>query len=191
MCSSATCRLLAGILCLTFGCSATPVGNIGDLENRVDPQNIVAAHNSWRQQVGVTGIKWSPVLESKAISWAKELQANNACRMKHSGPGENLYWASAHQTATKEGTGPWQRESRVQEVAEQQVVDSWGSEIEWYSYESNSCNAPVNESCGHYTQLVWQGTTEVGCGKAICPDNSQVWVCNYDPPGNIVGQSPY
>lgn len=185
------CRWLAGFLFLLFGCAAAPVGNENNHNNRIDPQKMVEAHNSWRQKVGVPGLNWSPGLESKAIAWANELKANNGCRMKHSGPGENLYWASAFKSGTKEGNGAWQWQSQEQEVSEQQVVDSWGSEIEWYSYESNVCNAPSGESCGHYTQLIWKGTTEVGCGKATCPDNSQVWVCNYDPPGNIVGQSPY
>ena len=188
---SVTCRYLVGLLFLLFGCAATPLADDRDRDNRVDPQKIVAAHNSWRAEVGVAGLSWSPVLEARAIAWANELRDNNGCRMKHSGPGENLYWASALKSASKEGNGAWQWQSRVQEVSERQVVDSWGSEIEWYSYENNDCNAPAGKSCGHYTQLVWAGSSEVGCGKAFCPDNSQVWVCNYDPPGNIVGRKPY
>jgi pathogenesis-related protein 1 len=185
------CRWLASLLLLLFGCAATMTGDNSDPVIEVDPQKMVAAHNSWRESVRVSKLKWSTALEEKAIAWANELKANNGCRMKHSGPGENLYWASALKTATKEGDGAWQRQSRIQEVSAQEVVDSWGSEIDWYSYESNDCNAPVGQSCGHYTQLVWAGSSEVGCGKAFCPDNSQVWVCNYDPPGNIVGRKPY
>jgi hypothetical protein len=44
--------------------------------------------------------------------------------------------------------------------------------------------------CGHYTQIVWRNTKSVGCavarGKGV-----EVWVCNYDPPGNYAGQRPY
>jgi len=184
-------NILAGALIILSGCIAASNGDSSARASEVDAEAIVMVHNDWRQQVGVPQLRWSPALEDKAIAWANELKESNDCRMKHSGPGENLFWASALKTATKEGDGDWQWQSRVKEVSEQQVVDSWGSEIEWYSYEINDCDAPVGQSCGHYTQLVWAATTEVGCGRALCPDNSQVWVCNYAPPGNIIGQSPY
>jgi len=66
------------------------------------------------------------------------------------------------------------------------VVDSWGNEIENYNYEDNSCSGV----CGHYTQIVWATTKKVGCAKIKC-DGNDIWVCNYDPPGNWVGQKPY
>jgi len=47
--------------------------------------------------------------------------------------------------------------------------------------------------CGHYTQVVWSGTTHVGCAAAIdasC-EWAQVWVCQYSPPGNYMGQTAY
>jgi len=186
-----TILLFSGLLVFSASCIAGQGMNNPDRNNLVDPQSIVNTHNSWRQQVGVGRLRWSPALANKAIGWANKLKNSNGCRMKHNGPGENLYMATAYVTTTRKGPGDWQRQSRVQEVSEQHVVDSWGSEKQWYSYESTSCNAPTGKSCGHYTQMVWEGTTEVGCGKAICSDNSQVWVCNYSPPGNIVGQSPY
>jgi hypothetical protein len=53
--------------------------------------------------------------------------------------------------------------------------------------------------CGHYTQIVWKTTTRLGCGVALCDQNSpfmgfpkwEFWVCNYAPPGNYNGQRPY
>lgn len=45
-------------------------------------------------------------------------------------------------------------------------------------------------ACGHYTQLVWRSTKRVGCAKVICAGNVII-VCNYDPPGNFLGQEPY
>ena len=43
---------------------------------------------------------------------------------------------------------------------------------------------------GHYTQMVWKGTTEVGCATASGTELTYL-VCRYSPPGNIVGQKPY
>jgi pathogenesis-related protein 1 len=52
---------------------------------------------------------------------------------------------------------------------------------------------------GHYTQMVWKNTKEVGCATATVSGKSSsglsgvvvYLVCRYSPPGNIVGQKPY
>jgi hypothetical protein len=80
-------------------------------------------------------------------------------------------------------------------AAPQEVVDSWVSEVADYDYAANSCSGV----CGHYTQVVWRSSVRLGCGVAKCSKNSpfsgfndwQLWVCNYDPPGNFIGSRPY
>ncbi|HIE00069.1 MAG TPA: hypothetical protein EYP59_07230, partial [Thiotrichaceae bacterium] len=134
--------------------------------------NAIAAHNEWRQQVGVDGLTWHSDLAHAAQTWANTLQ-DQACKLEHNPNtpyGENIYWAS--------GTSPTPKS----------VVDSWGSEKADYDYDTNICKP--DKVCGHYTQIVWEKTTEVGCGKAACA-NEHVWVCNYNPPGNSAGQKPY
>ena len=34
---------------------------------------------------------------------------------------------------------------------------------------------------------MWKGTAQVGCGMSQCK-GMDVWVCEYDPPGNWDGQ---
>jgi pathogenesis-related protein 1 len=71
-----------------------------------------------------------------------------------------------------------------------EVVDAWGGEMKDYTYAQNSCAA--GKVCGHYTQVVWKNTTTIGCGMAICDNpKNQIWVCQYLPSGNWVGQKPY
>jgi hypothetical protein len=52
-----------------------------------------------------------------------------------------------------------------------------------------------SDGCGHYTQVVWRTSTELGCGVASCKTqdgwNQDIWICNYGPAGNIGGQKPY
>lgn len=67
-------------------------------------------------------------------------------------------------------------------------MDSWGSEKADYDYDTNTCK--IDKVCGHYTQVIWEKTTEVACGKTAC-GNEHVWVCNYNPPGNYAVQKPY
>ncbi|MCI5224143.1 MAG: SCP-like extracellular, partial [Candidatus Electrothrix sp. AR4] len=76
---------------------------------------------------------------------------------------------------------------KMQNITAQNVVDAWGNEITDYDYSDNSCHSV----CGHYTQVVWKTTMEVGCGMATCNDKSQIWVCQYTPQGNMVGEKPY
>jgi hypothetical protein len=67
-----------------------------------------------------------------------------------------------------------------------EVVGDWAAEARDYSDSANTCRV----LCGHYTQLVWNDTREVGCAVASEPGR-EVWVCNYDPPGNWVDERPY
>jgi pathogenesis-related protein 1 len=73
----------------------------------------------------------------------------------------------------------------------QGVVDGWVSEVQYYDYDSNSCE-PMR-SCGHYTQVVWADSTKLGCARFNCPELTygQGVVCNYAPGGNIGDQKPY
>ncbi|UXP30874.1 CAP domain-containing protein [Reichenbachiella agarivorans] len=134
-------------------------------------QLIIERHNFWRTEVGVANIKYSDTLASIANTWAIALQKDN-CAFKHSqnSYGENLF----------KGT--------VGYYTAGDAVDSWGAEKKDYSHSKNKC--AEDKVCGHYTQIVWENTTEVGCAKSIC-DGNVIWVCNYNPPGNYVGESPY
>ncbi|MDC0712474.1 CAP domain-containing protein [Stigmatella sp. ncwal1] len=77
------------------------------------------------------------------------------------------------------------------------VVRTWAAEASDFDYARNTCSP--GKVCGHYTQLVWRNTTQVGCAMKECSENSpfqgftrwNFWVCNYSPPGNFAGQRPY
>jgi len=116
-------------------------------------------------------LEWDADLADVARDWAE------GCRFVHSQApdlGENLYVAS------------WA-------ASLDEAVSSWASEASQYDYGTNSCSGV----CGHYTQIVWRDTERVGCGYADCPAvegvnfGGRLWVCNYDPPGNYIGQRPY
>lgn len=177
-------KLLLGAALALFATSART--------DPVDAAAMLAVHNQWRSEVGVAELHWSEALRQRAEMWAVELKRSDDCRMKHSGPAENLYWASPMKTAkAKDGNGNWIWQNSLQSITEADVADNWGSEKQWYDYSSNTCSAPAGKSCGHYTQMVWRDSRWVGCARAVCDDYSQVWVCNYDPAGNVRGQKPY
>jgi uncharacterized protein YkwD len=128
------------------------------------------AHNAVRKTVGVAPLRWSERLAASAKEWADSLLASG--RFTHrpgSQTGENLY------------------ELRGASATPTLVVRTWADEGRGYDYSSNQCRAG---SCGHYTQIVWRDTHELGCAVARARGR-EVWVCEYNPAGNWEGQRPY
>jgi uncharacterized protein YkwD len=130
-------------------------------------KNVLDRHNYYRRMHGVPDVKWSSVIQKYAQEWAEKLAAED--RMYHRQPnkyGENIYWYSG---GDSDGTD---------------AVNAWYSEIKNYNYAM-----PVfSMTTGHFTQVVWKGTTEIGCGKARSKSGNIYVVCNYSPPGNYRGQ---
>jgi uncharacterized protein YkwD len=132
-------------------------------------KQILAAHNAIRSRVGLPPLRWSDSLAEFAQDWASTLLSRRHFAHRPKSPyGENLFEIQGAAANPRE------------------VVADWGSEARDYDYRSNRCHG----HCGHYTQIVWRNTRSVGCavarGRGI-----EIWVCNYDPPGNFVGQRPY
>jgi uncharacterized protein YkwD len=132
-------------------------------------KQFVAAHNAARAKVGVGPVVWSEKLAAHAQQWADTLLVTGKFehRRKHI-YGENLFEIEGARATPAE------------------VVKNWVSEARDYDYRSNTCHGV----CGHYTQVVWRNTKAVGCAVARNPGR-EVWVCNYDPPGNWIGERPY
>jgi pathogenesis-related protein 1 len=131
--------------------------------------DMLAAHNAVRARVKVAPLVWSERLAAVAKDWADRLVARNEfVHRANSKYGENLF-------AVTGGT-----------AKPGQVVDEWAAEARNYDYRSNQCSGV----CGHYTQIVWGDTQEMGCAVAR-GGGREVWVCEYDPPGNWVGKRPY
>ena len=63
-------------------------------------------------------------------------------------------------------------------------VDSWYSEGQRHVYGRE----PASTDTGHFTQLVWAESRELGIGKAVAASGKVIVVGNYDPPGNFIGQ---
>jgi pathogenesis-related protein 1 len=138
-------------------------------QSRQSGQAMIAAHNRVRARVGVPPLVWSNRLAQAAQNWAGALAARNAFHPDPNSPfGENLF------------------EIQNGQARPDQVVNAWASEARNYDYRTNTCRA----RCGHYTQLVWRDTKQVGCGEAR-RGNIEIWVCDYDPPGNFRGERPY
>ena len=147
---------------------------------------ITAAHNQVRAMVQtgtpLPALTWSPALAATAAAWVaqcKDMEAPTGLVDHNAGRstghpyyvGENIFASSGMASG-------------------QQAVTSWAGEGADYTYATNSCAA--GKSCGHYTQVVWRDSHEIGCALGDCPSLQfkSTIVCDYGPGGNSGGK-PY
>ncbi|KVH91057.1 pathogenesis-related protein 1A-like [Cynara cardunculus var. scolymus] len=133
------------------------------------------AHNKARRRAGMPPFTYDQTLAKYARKYA--LSHANDCALRHSnGPyGENLFWGSADGSRLK-----W---------TPKDAVYAWIREHKYYDKKTKSCIP--GKKCGHYTQIMWRDTKKVGCALSYCNNKSTYVACEYDPPGNFEGLSPF
>lgn len=136
-------------------------------------EEALAKHNTLRQFHGSPALTEDVELTNLAQDWAEHLA--NTGQMQHrpnNQYGENIYFAWSSQPGFDvNGLTP---------------VEAWYGEVKDYNYN----NPGFSSQTGHFTQVVWKNSTKLGCGKATSVDGKVFVVCNYDPPGNYLGQFP-
>ena len=138
---------------------------------------ILAAHNRERLAMGVAPLRWDPVLAQRAQQWANYLAVTG--RFEH----------APERPVNPDGENIWAG-SKGYFIAEQ-MVDGWIREKRYFkpgSFPDNSTTGRL-EDVGHYTQLVWRATGEVGCARAQSW-REDILVCRYAEAGNYVGETP-
>jgi hypothetical protein len=139
---------------------------------------ILMVHNRERAEVGVPALVWSGALAAHAAVWAEHLAKIGA--LQHSqnqdrpGEGENLWMGTANRYTPDEMAQGWAGEKKDFRNGVFPDVSRSGN---W-------------QAVGHYTQMIWKGTTEIGCAIAT-GGQYDVLVCRYGPPGNMMGEAPF
>ncbi|KAK4415263.1 Pathogenesis-related protein PR-1 [Sesamum alatum] len=137
-----------------------------------DAQQFLSVQNAARAALKLPPLVWDQKIARYAAWYANQRWAD--CELEHSnGPyGENIFWGSGNRWTAA------------------QAAAAWVSERRGYNYWSNSCG--YGQECGHYTQIVWRETRRMGCARVVCYGGKGVFmICNYDPPGNYIGERPY
>jgi hypothetical protein len=141
-------------------------------------QRILAAHNTERLELGLQPLSWNNALAESAQLWADHLASSG--RFEHAPDnarnpeGENL-WAGTRGYYSPEA-----------------MVEAWAREKKFYRpglFPNNSSTGDV-EDVGHYTQMVWRATTQVGCAHATSTAED-ILVCRYAEAGNYIGETPF
>ncbi|KNC97728.1 uncharacterized protein SPPG_07190 [Spizellomyces punctatus DAOM BR117] len=137
----------------------------------------LATHNRLRAQDGKGALVWSAKAAAHAQNWANTLAASGKFDLEHSGGpfGENLF-ASSTSGDENQACGP--------------AVQSWYDEKSLMP-KSGLIGDGDFHAYGHYSQVVWGTTKELGCALGVNDGTGQKLsfvVCEYFPAGNFVGQ---
>lgn len=125
-----------------------------------DLKAVLDTHNHYRARFGAAPLSWS----SRIAAGAQAYSAN--CVFEHSGAdglGENLSWNYKSWAA---------------------AIRAWMEDEEGL-YDFN--NPGFSHETGHFSQVVWKATTELGCGASSC-GGEPLYMCQYSPPANVEGK---
>ncbi len=188
---------LSTLLSLVIGCGSRrgTSPKIITAQTGLNPtqQKVVNLHNEKRHHYfDDSDLRYSFGLEMDAQDYANKLAENGTFGHDpynhQKGYGENLY---AHTQSTP--------------VTIEEAMRQWyDAEMPFYNYEDGTCAEGYDSkgrrvSCGHYTQIIWKNTHEVGCATAQYQrgrfKGGYVYVCKYKKAGNVifngVRQRPY
>jgi len=142
-------------------------------------------HNRVRNETGDSTVL--PLVWSEAVAASAALKTSN-CEFAHlygqdnpNGFGENIYLGYLYENG--------------EEVANRSS-QMWADEIQNIDAPAWTCiGTPDNSvTCGHYSQMVWKQTLEVGCaatqGCYLWGNTWTVVFCEYNPAGNLVTWNP-
>lgn len=172
-----TGRVVAALMAsiVVFGLvGAAPAPRDGAPPNGFARQ-LLSLHNAERDRTGVPRLAWSGKLAREAQQWAEVLAREG--RMRHAprdvsgGAGENLWMGPAGYYGADVMIGAFVDEKRLYLHRPFPEVSRSGK---W-------------QDVGHYTQVVWRDTKEVGCAVARGAKDDFL-VCRYWPAGNWMGQ---
>ena len=153
-------------------------GNLG-LDTNLD-QRLLAAHNRERAAAGIPPLRWDDRLAVGAAKWGTYLARTGA--FDHSPQalgdgepvGENLFMGTHGYYGPEAMVGAWIDEKRLFRAG---------------IFPNNSRTGSF-EDVGHYTQVMWRATGEVGCA-VIANRNDDFLVFRYAEAGNVEGERPF
>ncbi|RZK03096.1 MAG: SCP-like extracellular [Novosphingobium sp.] len=139
----------------------------GDFASRV-----LNTHNGERSRMGLRPLRWNARLSAQAQQWASSLARRGAFEHSNGDDGENLWMGTANGYSPEQMVASFLSERRAFRAGRFPNVSRTGN---W-------------ADVGHYTQIIWPETQEVGCA-VVRGGRDEVMVCRYWPAGNVYGES--
>nr|XP_023024173.1 venom allergen 5-like [Leptinotarsa decemlineata] len=168
-----------------------------------DRQFILDLHNNLRNEIASGQHLSPPAANMNALSYNKELEFiahcwANACNgkpLKH-----DVCRRTAEYNYVGQNLGWWSSTSSDFDLRSgiKKSIMNWFNEVANFDPAVTNSFASGKKTIGHYTQLVWADTLEIGCGVSfyIKQREGRRWydkilACNYGPGGNYLGQPVY
>ena len=135
---------------------------------------LLAVHNRYRAEVGVPPLRWDENLAAGAKAYGLRLAPTGSLahspRAERPGIAESLWMGPRGQYSLEAMVDYWAEERKHYRPGLFPGVSTTGN---W-------------EDVSHYTQLIWRGTTHVGCALERS-GRSDFLICRYSPKGNRDG----
>jgi uncharacterized protein YkwD len=159
-------------------------GNTGSRLTQQQAQQMVNYHNQKRAEVGNGNVSWSTQIAQYAQQRADQIARTK--QLAHLPQGQNPY---GENLASGGSTGG------VVVYTVINACDGWYSEKAKMPRNARTMTFDLfNKGVGHYTQMVWKGSTQIGAGISQYQQGAftmTVVVCCYNPPGNVINQAIY
>ena len=159
----------------------TPRASYQRFDNRMSDRlavRMLAVQNRERARLGLPLLKWNRALEREARGWGRELarrgRIEHADNQTRNSTGETLWMGAQGQWDVMVGLTMMIDEKRMYKHGNFPNISTTGK---W-------------RDVGHYTQIVWRNTQEVGC-SVVNERGWDVLVCRYWPAGNVWGEKAY
>jgi uncharacterized protein YkwD len=169
--------------------SETPLSNntgIVQQPSGVFDTEILAIHNQERAAVGVPPLTWNDLIAADAQEYANYLLATG--KFEHQGTGTSTEWGAKSHGANENLAHIYRSNPDTTPADLAKIAQGWVNEKKAFNGEMDLY---VN---GHYTQMIWKSTTELGCATATGLEENgyyrDVLVCRYLPSGNN-GPDPF
>ena len=154
-------------------------------QNTQDEIMSLRVHNDARKDVDVNPLIWSEKLKKQALSYAVYLAKVNKFKHSNTKNGENM--TMSYESITSNGHKTY----IYPEYPLNDAAIGWDNEIKNYRYSKVRRFRLSKKKIGHYTQMVWRNTREVGIASAISKDGKVYVVARYYPSGNYIREYPY
>lgn len=151
--------------------SPSQPNNNTDLNLNAFRKEELSVHNDYRSNHNAPPLKLNSKLNDIAQNYAEQLakkdkMVHSKNKMDGQDLGENLFMCGGYMITGKD------------------MTKAWYDEIYDYDFKKPD----FKSGTGHFTQVVWVGSKEVGFGAAQSKSGNYYGVANYFPPGNYIGE---
>lgn len=154
------------------GATATAIS--APISEPAEMSGMLVAQNDARAGLGVPALTWSSALAIKAATTATSAAAGSCplttARKAGDADMASIFWA----VGLRRVGGVMS----AQDISPSYLVSRWREGASEYNAKTNQCRTKGGD-CDAFSRMVAPKARTVGCARAICPNQTQIWACLY------------